>query len=69
MCKVIGTRDIDSLSAGPTGRHTNRAQDLDITTPNREALHHPMNQNARTTISINGGAIVSLERENSGFSM
>ena len=69
MCKVIGTRDNDSPSAGPTGRHTNRAQDLATTTPNREALHHPMNQNARTTISINGGAIVSLERENSGFSM
>ena len=69
MCKVIGARDNDSPSFAPFGCQPDCAQDLDTTTLNREALHRPMNVIARTSISIDDGAIASLERENSGFSM
>ncbi|MAV77594.1 MAG: hypothetical protein CMA15_01730 [Euryarchaeota archaeon] len=70
MCKVIGTRVNDSPSRAPlSGCLPHHAQVLATTTPNREALHYPMNQVARTSISIDDGGIASLERENSGFSM
>ena len=70
MCKVIGARVNDSPSRSPLfGCPPHHAQVLATTTSNREALHCPMNQIARTSISIDDGVIASLERENSGFSM
>jgi len=68
--KENGTRDSDSPSRTAHSRcEPNLVQRLATTTPNREALHYPMNEIARISTQFEDGAKGSLERENSGFSV